>query len=78
MGDAPDEIVALVAKSMRKSSLPSANGIHQPDRYQASVHAEDMGHAFERAGLVEKWTDFYSIAMPAPDCGETWNTHDTF
>lgn len=73
----PDEIVNLVALSLRKSALPSVNGIHQPDRYQASVTAEDMGHTLARAGLVATWHEFYARAMPPQETGETWNTYAT-
>lgn len=71
------QIIALVAQSLYKSALPSVNGIHKPDRYQASVTAEDLGHTLERFGLVEKWTDFYGMAMPSPGSAETWNDIDT-
>jgi len=65
--------VALIAQSMRASSSPSANGLHQPNRYQASVHAEDMGKTLERFGVIPSWSEFYSQAMPPIDSTETWN-----
>lgn len=73
-----DEIIALVAKSLRKSALPTVNGVHQPDRYQASVTAEDLAKALEKAGLISSWVDFYDVAMPPRLCNETWNDHRTF
>jgi hypothetical protein len=67
------DLVKLVARSLRKSASPSKNGAHKPDRYQASVTAEDLGHALESAGLVQKWHHFYAEAMPSRDSAETWN-----
>lgn len=71
-----DDIIALVARSLRKSALPSVNGIHQPGRYQASVTAEDLGSTLEKAGLIEDRHAFYNMAMPPHDSGETWNDYD--
>lgn len=67
-------LMQMVGLSLRKSALPSINGMHQPDRYQASVTAEDLGHLFKKLGLVEEFHHFYDIAMPPPDVTETWNS----
>lgn len=72
-----DEILELVAISLRQSASPSVNGVHVPDRYQASVTAEDLANRLLRAGLLESVDArhaFYNRAMPPADSKETWNS----
>jgi hypothetical protein len=64
------ELIKIIAAAMYNAALPSRNGLHTPDRYQASVSAEDVGHALERAGLIEKFHMFYSLAMPPQETKE--------
>lgn len=65
-----DEALDLVALTLRNSALPSANGVHKPNRYQASVTASDMATALKRAGLISDKHAFYAKAMPPKDSTE--------